>query len=307
MKKTGIVFPGQGSQYVGMGKEFFDTFSEIKEIFDMGSGITGIDLAKICFEGPLETLTETSNCQVAVFAVDIACYKIMQKKFLFTPDFSAGHSLGEYSAFFSAGVLPLEDAFRIVQKRAQFMASASIKNPGSMLAILGKNENEVHKIIMDFNVEISNINSPNQLVVGGKKPDIENLADYLGQNHIRAIPLKVSGAFHTSLMGEAVQSLKEEFEKIEFAAPVFPVYTNFSGEILKDKDSIKEALLKQVISPVQWVKIVRDFPKDSMVIELGPKKVLSELINKISPGIKTLNVEDKNTLEETLKFLKGEK
>ena len=307
MKTIGIVFPGQGSQYIGMGKEFFDIYPEVKKIFDIGSNITGIDLAKICFEGPLETLTETSNCQLAMFAVNISVFTVLQQEFPFIPDFSAGHSLGEYSALFSAGCLSIKDAFTIVQKRAGFMKDSAIENPGSMLAILGKDENQVRQIIEGFNIEISNINSLNQIVVGGRNQDIKNFTDFLTQNNIKYILLKVSGACHTSVMAEAKEKLEKEIEKIQFKTSLFPVYTNFNGEILKDKYNIKQALLEQIINPVQWVKIVKSFPSESIVIELGPKKVLSGLINKISPEIKTLNIEDKKTLEQTLNFLKGEK
>lgn len=309
MKNIGIVFPGQGSQYVGMGKELYENRSQVRDVFETGTRITGIDLKNICFEGPESVLTETSVCQVAIFTLDVACYRILKDLLPFSPAFAAGHSLGEYAAFSAAGTFSLEDGFRLVSKRAAFMKMAAEKNPGMMAAVLGKTELEVAGMTGNFaGVGISNINAEGQIVVGGSVENVMRFLDYLAASKIKAVPLKVSGAFHTPLMGSAYDMLSEEIEKTDIRIPQFPVYSNFTGGIPGSAGDIKNALIKQLVSPVRWLEIMKDFSavKDIVTVELGPKKVLSGIIHKTCSEIVTLNVEDEKTLSETIETLKRE-
>lgn len=307
MRKIGILFPGQASQYVGMGKDFLERFPESSEILELGEKITGLPLIKLCLEGPIERLTETRVCQPAVFGVSLLCWKVLEENKLdFIPFRTAGHSLGEYTSLVASGVFSIEDGFSIVKKRAQAMDEVSKKIDGTMLAVLGKSLSEVKKILKDFKgIEISNINCHSQIVVGGKREHLETLYDYLRGNKIKAIFLKVSGAFHTSYMEKAVSVIESELEKVEIQDPLFPVYVNYSGERVEKKEYIKNSLLKQLVSSVKWINIIENMVRDGVevFIEVGPGKILKGLVEKIVSSVPVFNVENTKSLKNTVDYL----
>lgn len=305
-KKIGAVFPGQGSQYVGMGKDLYNQFKIVKEIFETGSDICGFDIASLCFNGPIEKLTDTEICQVCVFALSYACWCIFHNEFSVQPVLAAGHSLGEYTALTCAGAFSLKDAFSIVAKRAKYMKEATIKNPGSMVAVLGKTVEETEAIIDSFkDLYISNINAPGQVVVGGVKESVNLFIHWCGENNVKCIPLNVSGAFHTPLMKYAADLLIDEIDRMNVSNCVFPVYANYNGEAISRPDEIKMALKKQMTSPVLWVKTIRSASNAvNLIIEFGPRKVLSGLIKKIEPGIETCNIEDMKSFEKIYEVMK---
>lgn len=303
-KRIAVIFPGQGSQYVGMGRELYERFGIVKKVFDTGSKICGFNIASTCFEGPIEKLTDTEICQVCIFILSFACWKVIQNEFNFSPVFAAGHSLGEYTAFASADAISFEDALVLVSKRGKFMKDATTKNPGGMIAVIGQTLQVIEEAIANFKeVYISNINTLTQVVVGGSKSGIQLFSKWCSENRIKIIPLNVSGAFHTPLMEPAAQRLSEEIDKAPIGKCKFPVYTNYNGEIAIFPKQIRNAFKKQLTSPVQWVRIVEAATADLMV-ECGPKKILSGLIKKIRPDIQVCNVEDIATLNNTLKIMK---
>ncbi len=304
--KIGIVFPGQASQYIGMGKEIIDENKRYIEILEKGEKITGLSLIEKIFNGPIEDLTKTLYCQPAVFGVSLICWQYFSEKTQITPYSFAGHSLGEYTALCASGVFSIEEGFYLVKKRAEIMDKISEKVNGTLLAIIGISIKDVEKIIEEYNLEISNINSYTQIVVGGKKEELEKLNNFLKDKKIKGIFLKVSGPFHTKFMKDGVELLKKEMEKIEFKNPKFPVYMNFSGQKTMDKEEIKEGLLKQLYSPVRWVEIIENMKKDGIecFVEIGPKNVLKKLIETIIPGIPSFNIENPLTLNNFILFLK---
>ncbi len=303
-KKIAVVFPGQGSQYVGMGKDLYEKFEVVRKIFDTGSEICGFDIASACFEGPIDKLTDTRICQVCIFALSFACWKVVQGESVFSPVFAAGHSLGEYTAFASAGAISLEDAFLLVSRRAVFMKDATTTNPGGMVAVMGQTLQKVEEVVNNFNdVYVSNINAPDQIVVGGSKSGIQLFVNWCRETRIKVIPLNVSGAFHTPLMEPAAQRLAEEIDRTDIRECRFPVYANYTGEIAASPEQIRYVLKKQIISPVQWVKIIESSSAD-LVVECGPRKILSGLIRKTRPDTRTCNVEDTSTLNSVLEIMK---
>ncbi|MGB9642557.1 MAG: ACP S-malonyltransferase [Candidatus Ratteibacteria bacterium] len=305
-KRIGVVFPGQGSQYVGMGKDLYQNYRVFVDVFDAGSEICGFDIAQVCFEGPLEKLTETEICQVCVFAAGYGAWKVLQHELPFVPSFAAGHSLGEYTAFTASEAFSFQDAMALVSKRAKFMKDATMQNPGGMIAILGKSLADIETVVNLFDgVHISNINAPGQIVMGGTKQGIEALSKWCDENRVKYIVLNVSGAFHTPLMEPAVQPLAKEIDDTSISMCKFPVYANFSGEPIINPEQIKHALKKQIVSPVQWIKTI-EAVKNSVdcIVELGPKKVLSGLIKKIAPELGISNVEDIDSLRKTIEVLK---
>jgi len=303
----GIVFPGQASQYVGMGKEIIEENKKYMEIIEIGEKITGLPLKEKIFNGPIEELTRTLICQPAVFGVSLICWKYFKEKTEIVPSSLAGHSLGEYTALCTSEVFTLEEGFYIVKKRAEIMDNISQKVDGSLIAVIGVNINELEKIIKNFDVEISNINSYIQIVVGGKKEELEKLANYLKGRKIKSIFLKVGGPFHTKFMKEASEIFKNEIEKIDFKDAKIPVYMNFSAKKVIDKEQIKENILKQLYSPVRWVEIVENMVNDGVncFVEIGPKNVLKKLIESIVPDIPSFNIENPQTLDNFFKFLEG--
>ncbi|HXK45508.1 MAG TPA: ACP S-malonyltransferase, partial [bacterium] len=305
-KRIGVVFPGQGSQYVGMGKDLYQNYGIVVEIFNTGSKICGFDIAQMCFEGSIEKLTKTEVCQVCVFAICYAAWKVFQQEFPVIPLFAAGHSLGEYNAFTAAGAFSPEDAFNLVSMRARFMKDATVQNPGGMIAVLGKTLTEIESIVnLLKDVYISNINAPGQIVLGGTKQGIEALSKWCDENHVKYVALNVSGAFHTPLMEPAAQLLGKEIDNMKISECKFPVYANVNGEPVIEPDKIRDALKKQIVSSVQWVKTIESV-KDSVdcIVELGPKRVLSGLIKKIVPDMMVMNIEDMSSLKKTIEILK---
>ncbi|MBI5574550.1 MAG: ACP S-malonyltransferase [Elusimicrobia bacterium] len=322
MNKIALVFPGQASQYVGMGKEFYDKYPVAKETFDVANEILGYDLKKIIFEGPLEQLTQTKYTQPAVFVTSVACFKVFTMNYqLSTINYCAGHSLGEYSALVASEVLSFEDALKLVNSRANFIQSACEKTKGTMLAILGAEKNEVSEICTEASntgvCQAVNFNAPRQIVISGEiaaiekakqlcSPRLQSGVSEANTKRIKAIPLAVSGAFHSSLMKEAAEKMAEELKKFSFQNPKFPVVSNYDAEITTDGSKIPEKLVKQIASPVLWIDSINKIISNNceIFIELGPKNIVSGMIKKIQPSAKTFNIENEATLNLTLEQIK---
>lgn len=296
--KIGIIFPGQGSQYAGMAADFIET-AEAKHILKTAEQITRLPLKKLCLQGPEEQLVRTLICQPAVLAADLICWEALRPHLRGTFAL-AGHSLGEYAALVAAGVLSVVDAFRLVSVRARAMEEQSCQTQGGMLAIIGRSLEEVRQLTGNFaGIEISNINAPSQIVVGGPSTAIELLETYLREQKIKAIRLKVSGSFHTSLMKPVAGLLEKELSSVSLKPFQYPVFLNFTGRKATGLEEIRKAIVQQSYSPVRWVEIVQAMAEDgvNLFIEVGPKTVLSGLVAKILPGICVWHVEDRKSLE----------
>ena len=294
--RVAYVFPGQGSQNVGMGLDLYASYPSAKQVFDEADASLGFPLSRLCFEGPEEELVKTHNVQPAILAVSIACFKALQEashsNFL-PPAFVAGHSLGEYTALVAAGVLSLSDAALLVRERGRLMYEAGLRNPGGMLAILGLDEGTVKDISLGSGTEISNINCPGQIVISGAIEALAEAHKLAKMKGARAlIPLKVSGAFHSALMEPILAEFNEIVSSFEFHPPSIPIISNVTAQPLTDVDSIKEDLVKQLRNCVQWQRSVEYMTHNGVTTfyEIGPGKVLSGLIRRINPELHVLNV-----------------
>jgi len=309
IRKFSAVFPGQASQYVGMGKDFIDNVPGCADIIRLGEKVTSLPLMEKIMSGPIEELTRTLICQPAVFGIDMVCWHAFGKTGL-SPSCVAGHSLGEYSALAASKAISLEDGYMLVKKRARIMDDISVETGGGLSAVIGLKLEEVEKILPDFPaVSISNVNSYSQIVVGGSKNELEKFNSFLKSRRIKGIMLNVSGPFHTPLMDKAAGLLGEEIDRTTFSDPGIPVYLNYSGSRTTDREEIKKGLIKQVCSPVKWVSVIENISadeKDVVFVEVGPKTVLKKLVENILPGSAVFNVEDTASLENTVKGLKGQ-
>ena len=296
MVDAALVFPGQGAQYVGMGKDLYDNYPQAKEVFDKANAILKFDLKKICFEGPQEELNTTHNSQPAILAASVASLRVFESSGLFgqfNAKFSLGLSLGEYTALVAAGSIALEDALVLVRKRGEYMEDASRKNPGKMACVIGMDLKSVEELCKGIGCEVANLNCPGQVVISGKTKNVELFASLAKDKGAkRVFMLEVSGPFHSSLMTPARDKLKECIDKVRIMPPKISFISNVDAKIQTDPEKIKENLISQVNSKTLWEESVRcvDMSGITTFLEIGPGQVLKGLIKKIDPKLETRNI-----------------
>ena len=306
--KIAFVFPGQGSQYVGMGKELCEHFEIARETFAEASAALGYDLAALCFNGPAEEMNKTFRTQPCILTTSLAMQKVLLSKGV-EPAVVAGHSLGEYSALAAAGMLSIKDAVRLTESRGRFMQEAVPEGKGLMAAILGLERDKVDQICESLKsgyAAPANYNCPGQIVIAGEKPAVEEAVDLCkGAGAKRAVLLAVSVPSHCRLMEAASKKLAELLDAVELKEPVVPIVNNADAAFLTAIEDVKPSLIRQLSSPLLWEDSVSAIVSSgiSTFIEVGPGKVLSGLIKRIDPSAKILNVEDLKSLEKTLSEL----
>ena len=297
-----VIFPGQGSQTIGMGKEFFEKFELVKELFKEADNILNIPLSKIILEGPKSDLDLTINTQPAIFLISYSIYNVIKKEFnidLSKAKYFAGHSLGEYSALSCSGYLNFSDTLKLLRARGDAMQNAVPKGEGGMLAVLGSTIDKIEKILNEnkekFKTEIANDNSEGQLVLSGKNNEIDKLTEVLKLNNIKNIRLPVSAPFHCQLMNKATEIMKNEIEKVNFGDSKNILISNVTGEEILNKDQLKTLLIQQIENRVRWRESVIYMINKGInhFIEIGPGKVLSGLVKRIDKDVKinTINSE----------------
>ncbi|HEY8227963.1 MAG TPA: ACP S-malonyltransferase [Pyrinomonadaceae bacterium] len=304
------MFPGQGSQYPGMGKDLAENFPASRQVFEEVDEALGFSLSRLCFEGPAEDLQLTENTQPAILSVSIAAFRALVTNGFPPPAFVAGHSLGEYSALVAAGALSLSDAVRTVRARGHYMQEAVPVGVGAMAAVLGLELDAIQKVCESVRgnevCSPANINAPNQVVIAGHATAIDRAVDALKQAGAkRVVKLNVSAPFHCQLMKPAQDRLAGDLERLSFADVSIPVITNVDAAIAQKGVELRDALVRQVSSPVRWLESMRlliDQGVDTLV-EVGPGKVLTGLMRQISRDVNFLNVEDAASLHSTMENL----
>lgn len=296
-----FIFPGQGSQYVGMGQEVYQNYKVARQFFEEAQSCVDFDLIKVCFEGPQEQLSRTDISQPAILTVSIALLKVFgELNPQIKPGALAGLSLGEYSALVASGVLDFKDAVRLVRKRGQFMEEAARRNPGKMLSIIGLEQEVVEEICRDCKTEVANLNCHGQIVISGRRENIEEALRKAQEKKAKmAVILEVSGPFHSSLMESAAVSLEKELEKVEFSPAVIPVVTNVTADYETEILEIKKNLVEQVAHTVNWQDSMRLLIKDGFTkfFEIGPGKVLKGLMRRVDPSVLVVNIETAKDVE----------
>ncbi len=307
-KKVAFIFPGQGAQSVGMGKDLYENFEAAKKVFDTANEILGKDIKTLCFEGPEEDLKQTVNTQPCIVTMSIAALEAFKSQLNITPNFTAGHSLGEYCAMYASGVMDLETTLKAIQKRADLMGAVK---GGTMAAVLNAPAGSVEKVLKEASdvgyVDVANYNSPAQIVITGDEKAVAKAGELLSAAGAkRVVPLAVSGAFHSKFMEESGHKFAEFVSELDLDNTAIPVVTNVDASETIAAADFKDKMPRQIYSSVHWTQTIENMISNGVdtFIEIGPGKVLAGLNKKINPEVKTFNIYDKASLEATVEALK---
>ena len=301
-----VIFPGQGSQMVGMGKEFFDKYETVKKLFKEADEVLNFSISKVILDGPKDNLNLTANTQPAIFLISYSIFKVIKEEFninLSEAKYFAGHSLGEYSALSCAGYLDFDKTIKILRTRGDAMQNAVPKGEGGMLAVLGSKIEDIEKILEDneksFKAQIANDNSNGQIVLSGKNRDLEIISTYLKDNKIKNIKLPVSAPFHSSLMAKATEIMRKELEKIDFKKSDNKLISNVTADEILNVNDLKSLLISQIEKKVRWRESVINMINYGVnqFIEIGPGKVLTGLIKRIDKNVKTASINNQSDIE----------
>ncbi|MDC2997882.1 ACP S-malonyltransferase [Candidatus Pelagibacter sp.] len=301
-----VIFPGQGSQMVGMGKEFFDKYEIVKKLFKDADDALNFKISKVILNGPKENLDATVNTQPAIFLISYSIFKVIREEFninLNEAKYFAGHSLGEYSALSCAGYLDFDKTIKILRVRGNAMQNAVPKGEGGMLAVLGSKIENIEKILNDneksFKAQIANDNSDGQIVLSGKNKDLELISSYLKDNKIKNIKLPVSAPFHCDLMTKATEIMREELKKIDFKNSNNKLISNVTADEISDVNDLKSLLISQIEKKVRWRESIINMINYGVnqFIEIGPGKVLTGLIKRIDKNVKTSSINNRSDIE----------
>ena len=310
MNKLAFIFPGQGAQVVGMGKDLYEHYPAAKKVFDTANEVLNKKVTKMCFEGPENDLKQTINTQPAIVTMSIAALEALKSKLNLTPHFTAGHSLGEYCAMFCSGVMNLKTTLLAIQKRATLMNKV---NKGMMAAVLNAPEGSLEKALKEASkegyVDVANYNSPVQVVLTGDEKAVNKAGELLMEAGARRfVPLAVSGAFHSKYLSEASKEFGEFAKELDLSSASIPVVTNVDAAATVSAEDFRNKMPRQISSSVHWTQTIENMIKNGVdtFVEIGPGKVLAGLNRKINPQVKTFNVYDRESLESTVSALENE-